>query len=108
MPGRRTRRDPLPRPPRALLALGLEGSANKLGCGVVEHGVDGGVHIRSNIRHTYITPPGEGFLPSDTARHHKEWILKVVAEALKKSGKKIEDMDCICYTKGNSFMCIRV
>ena len=100
MPGRRTHRNPLPALDRTVYALGLEGSANKLGCGVVEHTVDGVVNILSNIRHTYITPPGEGFLPSDTARHHKEWIIKVVQEALKKSRKKIEEMDCICYTKG--------
>lgn len=32
-----------------LLALGLEGSANKLGVGVVRHNVDGTVDILSNV-----------------------------------------------------------
>ena len=37
-----------------MLALGLEGSANKLGVGIVKE--DGS--ILANVRHTYITPPG--------------------------------------------------
>ncbi|CAA2977671.1 Probable tRNA N6-adenosine threonylcarbamoyltransferase [Olea europaea subsp. europaea] len=42
-----------------LIALGFEGSANKIGVGAVK--LDG--TILSNPRHTYITPPGQGFLP---------------------------------------------
>lgn len=99
MPGR-PRKNPLPSPTRPLYALGLEGSANKLGAGVVEHALDGSVQILSNIRHTYITPPGEGFLPSETARHHKTWAQKVVLAAVEKSGISMDDIDCICYTKG--------
>lgn len=102
MPGRiiRAKRDPLDHPDRPMYALGLEGSANKFGAGVVQHNPDGTVEIRSNIRHTYITPPGEGFQPGDTAKHHKEWALQVVRAAVKQSGMNVEDMDCICYTKG--------
>jgi N6-L-threonylcarbamoyladenine synthase len=102
MPGRiiRARRDPLNHPDRPYYALGLEGSANKFGAGVVLHNPDGTVEILSNIRHTYITPPGEGFQPGDTAKHHKEWALQVVRAAVKQGGIKIEDMECICYTKG--------
>ncbi len=89
-----------------LIALGIEGSANKIGVGIVR---DDGV-ILSNPRHTYvwrelsfgpphacaampstgprtaimplyacmpatarryITPPGQGFLPKETALHHQ-------------------------------------
>jgi N6-L-threonylcarbamoyladenine synthase len=92
--------DPLSKPSKPVYALGLEGSANKLGCGVVQHSPDGSVHILSNIRHTYITPPGEGFQPGDTAKHHKNWIMKVVEEAVRLSGKNIDELECICYTKG--------
>eukprot|EP01156_Anaeramoeba_ignava_P021391 Anaeramoba_ignava/c18923_g1_i1.p1 GENE.c18923_g1_i1~~c18923_g1_i1.p1 ORF type:complete len:333 (+),score=79.81 c18923_g1_i1:50-1000(+) len=45
-----------------LFCLGLEGSANKLGVGIVKE--DG--TILANLRETYITPPGEGFIPSKT------------------------------------------
>lgn len=82
------------------LALGLEGSANKLGAGVIKHSEDGSVAVLSNIRHTYITPPGEGFQPRDTALHHREWILKVINECLIKARVSIREVDCICYTKG--------
>lgn len=38
-----------------VIAIGFEGSANKLGIGIVKDG-----EILSNCRRTYITPPGEG------------------------------------------------
>ena len=38
-----------------VIAIGFEGSANKLGVGIIEDGV-----VLSNPRRTYITPPGEG------------------------------------------------
>ena len=87
---------------RPYLALGLEGSANKLGAGIIRHEIDGSSTVLSNIRHTYITPPGEGFLPRDTAVHHRQWALKVIQDAITKSGVNMHDLDCICYTKGQS------
>lgn len=49
------------------LALGIEGSANKIGVGILKE--DG--TILSNPRTTFITPPGTGFLPKETAIHHR-------------------------------------
>ena len=40
-----------------VIAIGFEGSANKLGVGIVKDG-----EVLSNPRVTYITPPGEGML----------------------------------------------
>lgn len=37
------------------IAIGFEGSANKLGIGIIKDGV-----VLSNPRSTFITPPGEG------------------------------------------------
>lgn len=37
-----------------MLVMGFEGSANKIGIGIVRD--DGS--ILANVRHTYITPPG--------------------------------------------------
>ncbi|KAF8140150.1 peptidase M22 glycoprotease [Boletus edulis] len=91
---------PLKDPDRPYLALGLEGSANKLGAGIIKHRVDGSTKVLANIRHTYITPPGEGFLPRDTAQHHREWVLNVIKDAIEKANINVEDLDCICYTKG--------
>lgn len=80
-----------------MIALGLEGSANKLGVGILR---DGG-EILANIRDTYITPPGTGFLPSETAKHHRDLVVKLIKQALKESNLTPSHIDCISYTKGN-------
>mmetsp|Transcript_17150 Transcript_17150/g.23685 ORF Transcript_17150/g.23685 Transcript_17150/m.23685 type:complete len:338 (+) Transcript_17150:59-1072(+) len=78
------------------IALGIEGSANKIGVGICTSEGD----ILANPRKTYITPPGTGFLPRETALHHQEHILGLVKEALATADMKPEDLDCLCYTKG--------
>ncbi|CAL1696129.1 unnamed protein product [Somion occarium] len=100
MPGKMRKRSPLKAPERPYIALGLEGSANKLGAGIIKHSPDGSTEVLANVRHTYITPPGEGFLPRDTAQHHRTWALSVINDALKKANVSLHDIDCICYTKG--------
>lgn len=86
-----------------MIAIGLEGSANKLGVGIIAHpaaGESGAARILSNIRHTYVSPPGEGFLPKDTAKHHRTHVVELVKRALSESQLQISDISCICYTKG--------
>lgn len=78
------------------LALGIEGSANKVGVGVV----DSTGAVLSNVRQTYITPAGTGFLPRETAVHHAEHILALVQQALAEAQVQPSDLDVICYTKG--------
>lgn len=79
-----------------LIALGIEGSANKIGVGIVdENGT-----ILANPRRTYITPPGTGFLPKETADHHRANIISILTEALQIASMSILDVDVICYTKG--------
>lgn len=94
--------EPLPALTHPVLALGLEGSANKLGAGIVRHNPDASVDVLSNVRHTYVTPPGTGFQPGDTAKHHKAWILQVVQEAVNsaKLSDGLEGVECIAFTKG--------
>jgi len=77
------------------IAIGFEGSANKLGIGIIKDGV-----VLSNVRTTYITPPGQGFLPRDTAKHHRENIIDILRRALKEANIKPQEIDCVCYTKG--------
>uniref|UniRef100_A0A4W4DUZ5 N(6)-L-threonylcarbamoyladenine synthase n=1 Tax=Electrophorus electricus TaxID=8005 RepID=A0A4W4DUZ5_ELEEL len=77
------------------VVIGFEGSANKIGIGIVRDG-----EVLSNPRRTYITPPGQGFLPSETAKHHRSVILTVLQEALDEAGLKPADVDCVAYTKG--------
>jgi hypothetical protein len=84
-----------------MIAIGLEGSANKIGIGLISHpGPNKPPIILSNLRHTYISPPGEGFLPKDTALHHRAWVVRLIKQAVQQAGVKIEDIACICYTKG--------
>ncbi|XP_063827749.1 probable tRNA N6-adenosine threonylcarbamoyltransferase [Ostrinia nubilalis] len=78
-----------------VVAIGFEGSANKLGVGIVKDG-----EILANCRRTYITPPGEGFLPRETAEHHQANIHEVLQVALDQSGVSPADIDVVCYTKG--------
>eukprot|EP00911_Craspedida_sp_UC1_P000796 UC1_evm1s609 len=77
------------------VVIGLEGSANKVGVGIIRDGV-----VLSNPRTTYITPPGEGFQPRDTARHHRAKVLAIVAQALTEANVSPTDIDCIAFTKG--------
>lgn len=82
-------------------AIGLEGSANKLGVGVIDHPpFPKRARILSNIRCTFVSPPGEGFLPKDTAKHHRSQVVALVKQALVQAGIHLADIDCICYTKG--------
>jgi N6-L-threonylcarbamoyladenine synthase len=88
-------------PTTTMIAIGLEGSANKIGIGVISHPApDKPPIILANLRHTYNSPPGEGFLPKDTALHHRAWVVRLIKQAVQQAGVKIEDIDCICYTKG--------
>jgi len=79
-----------------MIVLGIEGSANKIGVGIVNDAGD----ILANPRKTYITPPGEGFRPRLTAEHHKEMILGLIDDALRESKLTFEDITGIAYTKG--------
>ncbi|KAJ6289776.1 hypothetical protein OIU78_025649, partial [Salix suchowensis] len=81
---------------KRMIALGFEGSANKIGVGVVT--LDG--TILSNPRHTYITPPGQGFLPRETAQHHLQHVLPLIKSALETAKITPDEIDCLCYTKG--------
>lgn len=82
--------------PRPLVALGFEGSANKIGVGVVRE--DGA--ILANPRRTFVTPPGQGFLPRETAVHHQQHVVELTEAALKEAKLTLADVDILCYTKG--------
>ena len=80
---------------RMVVVIGFEGSANKIGVGIIQDG-----QVLANPRHTYITPPGHGFMPSETAKHHKAHILDLTKQALEEAKIKPKDIDAICFTKG--------
>ena len=77
--------------------MGLEGSANKIGVGIITDGV-----VRSNPRRTFVPPPGHGFMPRETAQHHRSKVLEVLKEALAEAGIENpgEEIDAVAFTKG--------
>ncbi|XP_063900540.1 tRNA N6-adenosine threonylcarbamoyltransferase-like, partial [Zophobas morio] len=77
------------------IVIGFEGSANKLGVGIIKDNA-----ILANMRLTYITPPGEGFQPRNVAKHHRKKVLQLTKECLTQAGLKPKDLDCLAYTKG--------
>ena len=109
--------DPLPphcRPNKygKIVVIGMEGSANKVGVGIVEYDTEHNTyHILANPRKTYISPPGHGFLPKPTAVHHQAHIVGLVKVALLEAfpmdvveGELQEHpsnlISAVCFTKG--------
>ena len=92
---------PVGETPRAVYALGIEGSANKVGVGIINYDPSTGQYeILSNPRKTYITPAGQGFLPKETAWHHQAHIVALVKTALAEARLTGGEIDVVCYTKG--------
>ncbi|KAL9060799.1 MAG: hypothetical protein Q9162_000503 [Coniocarpon cinnabarinum] len=98
------------------ISLGLEGSANKIGIGLIEHILPSAtepnnssstkangvpqIRVLANLRHTYVSPAGTGFLPKDTALHHRRWVVRLVKRALQQANVHPRQLACVCYTKG--------
>jgi N6-L-threonylcarbamoyladenine synthase len=76
--------------------LGMEGSANKIGIGIVSHTGE----IVANVRETYTPPTGHGFLPRETATHHQAHVVPLVKRAMEEAHLSPRDIDCIAYTRG--------
>ena len=109
---------PLPDPPPyrirdptgRTIVLGIEGSANKVGVGVLQYDpVKREYTILSNPRKTFVAPTGQGFLPKETAWHHQAHIVALVRAALKEAFPQPEQqqythperyLSAICFTKG--------
>jgi N6-L-threonylcarbamoyladenine synthase len=104
------------------IVLGIEGSANKIGVGVVKyspgctdeennHTTPATYQILANPRKTFIAPTGQGFLPRETAWHHQAHVVPLIRAALEEAFPKetrTKDnseppeslLSAICFTKG--------
>jgi N6-L-threonylcarbamoyladenine synthase len=87
------------------IVLGIEGSANKVGVGVLKYDpLNNTYHVLSNPRKTFISPVGQGFLPKETAWHHQNHIVLLVRAALNEAFGDIthpeQELSAICFTKG--------
>ena len=75
-------------------------SANKLGVGIIDSDNNNNYKILANIRKTFITPAGQGFLPKDTAAHHRQHIVALIRQALNEARIQTHQLDVVCFTKG--------
>jgi N6-L-threonylcarbamoyladenine synthase len=87
--------------------LGIEGSANKVGVGVLRYlpaakGSPASYQTLSNPRKTYISPPGHGFLPRETSWHHQVHVVPLIRAALEEAGieRPGEELDAVTFTAG--------
>lgn len=48
---------------------------------------------------SFIKPPGQGFLPRETALHHQEWAVRLVQQALADAKISPQDISVIAFTK---------
>ncbi|KAI5190240.1 N6-L-threonylcarbamoyladenine synthase [Nematocida minor] len=78
-----------------MLIVGFEGSANKLGIGIVR-----GETILANERETYIPPQGQGFKITEAASHHQAHIMPLFKRALEKANVKVGEIEYLAYTAG--------
>ncbi|SBS83362.1 tRNA N6-adenosine threonylcarbamoyltransferase, putative (KAE1) [Plasmodium malariae] len=76
--------------------LGIEGSANKLGVSIINEENK----ILVNMRRTYISEIGCGFIPREINAHHKYYIIDMIKNCLNKLSINIRDISLICYTRG--------
>ncbi|CAD2087117.1 tRNA N6-adenosine threonylcarbamoyltransferase, putative [Plasmodium vinckei brucechwatti] len=81
---------------KRMYILGVEGSANKLGVSII----DEEMKILVNMRRTYVSEIGCGFIPREINAHHKYYIIDMIKDCLNKLKIKITDIGLICYTKG--------
>jgi len=86
------------------IVLGIEGSANKIGVGVLRYSPKTQTyHILSNPRKTFIPPIGQGFLPRETALHHQNHVVPLVKAAINEAfpeGDVGFFLSAICFTQG--------
>ena len=85
--------------------LGIEGSANKIGVGVLQYDPNTDTYeTLSNPRKTYISPAGMGFLPRETAWHHQNHVVALVRAALTEAypdeSQPQRHLSGIAFTKG--------
>jgi len=79
-----------------LLCLGIEGTAHTFAASIV----DSKGRILTDIKDSYIPPPGAGIHPRECARHHCEVADKVLERALQTAKVKPRDLGLIAFSMG--------
>ena len=78
-----------------LISLGIEGTAEKTGVGIVDS--DGNILAMAGKQ---LFPEEGGIHPRIAAEHHAEWIPKLIPEAISQSGLSYDDIDLISFSQG--------
>jgi N6-L-threonylcarbamoyladenine synthase/protein kinase Bud32 len=86
-----------------VICLGIEGTAQKLGVGIV----DSSGKILANI--TKYQPLVAGIHPREAAQHHAEHMKDVIKKSLQKSKLTLDDITLVAFSKGPGLgPCLRV
>ena len=78
-----------------LISLGIEGTAEKTGVGIVDS--DGNILAMAGKQ---LFPEEGGIHPRIAAEHHAEWIPKLIPQAIEQSGLSYDDIDLISFSQG--------
>ncbi len=78
-----------------LISLGIEGTAEKTGVGIVDS--DGNILAMAGKQ---LFPEEGGIHPRLAAEHHAQWIPKLIPEALTQANLSYDDIDLISFSQG--------
>lgn len=78
-----------------LISLGIEGTAEKTGIGIVDD--EGNILAMAGKQ---LFPEKGGIHPRIAAEHHGEWIPKLIPQAIEEAGIKYDDIDLVSFSQG--------
>ena len=78
------------------ICLGIESTAHTFAVSLVDE--DG--NILSDVRSTYVPPPGRGIHPRESAQHHSQVSPMVLREALAKAKMSLKDVSAVAFSQG--------
>jgi len=78
-----------------LISLGIEGTAEKTGIGIVD--IDGNVLAMAGKQ---LYPEEGGIHPREAAEHHAKWIPQLIPQAMEEAGLSYKDIDFISFSQG--------
>ncbi|WP_407379767.1 bifunctional N(6)-L-threonylcarbamoyladenine synthase/serine/threonine protein kinase [Methanobrevibacter sp.] len=78
-----------------LISLGIEGTAEKTGVGIVDS--EGNILAMEGCQ---LYPEKGGIHPRIAAEHHAEWIPKLIPQAIESAGIDYSDIDLISFSQG--------
>ena len=78
-----------------MISLGIEGTAEKTGIGIVDS--DGNILAMAGKQ---LFPEEGGIHPRLAAEHHAEWIPKLIPQAIGEAGISYADIDLISFSQG--------